>query len=126
MRSFRLLSERLAIVRLPPPSLQPGWPSGSLVSVTRTPAELSIVCAESSVPSSIASDGGWRGLCLEGTFDLDQTGIAAEFTRVLAEAEVAVFIIATHDTDYVLVRESRLEAAVASLRAAGYAIHDGN
>jgi len=124
MRSFRLLSERFAIVRLDPASPQPAWPSGSFVSVTRTPAELSIVCDQASVPQSVSSDGGWRGLQLEGIFDLDQTGVAADFTRVLAEADVAVFVIATYDTDYVLVRDSKLEAAVAALRTAGYQVRD--
>lgn len=124
MRAFRLLPERFAIVRLEPHAPQPTWPSGSLVSITRTSWELSIVCDEASVPLKTASDRGWRALQLEGTIDLDQTGIAAVFTRLLADAGVAVFLIATFDTDYVLIRESRLEAAVAALRAGGYEIHD--
>ena len=124
MRSFRLLAERLAIVRLDASSPAPTWPAGPFVSVTRTSAELSIVCDEGSVPPAIASEGGWRALQLEGVFDLDETGIAAHFAGVLATSGVAVFIIATHDTDYVLVREARLAEALSALRAAGYRIRD--
>ncbi len=124
MRHFRILTEPLAIVRLEPASPQPSWPSGPFVSVTRTESELSIVCDQSAVPQSLVAERGWRGLQLEGTFDLDQTGIAAGFTSVLAAAEIAVFVIATHDTDYILVRESRLPAAVDALRKAGYGIRD--
>ena len=124
MRSFRLLAERLAIVRLAPAWPPPAWPAGPFLSITRTAAELSIVCDESCVPPDLASDGGWKALQLEGVFDLDETGIAADFTQVLAKAEVAVFLIATHDTDYVLVREARLSQAISALRAAGYRISE--
>ncbi|MEO6259224.1 MAG: ACT domain-containing protein [Thermoanaerobaculia bacterium] len=124
MRHFRVLADPLAIVRLEPASPQPSWATGQFVSVTRTESELSIVCDQSAVPQSLVAERGWRGLQLEGTFDLDQTGIAAGFTGVLAAAEIAVFVLATHDTDYVLVRESRLPAAVTALRNAGYGIRD--
>lgn len=126
MRTFRLLAGRLAIVRLPGSSSQPPWPEGSFLSVTRTPTELSIVCDERAVPADLPSDRGWNALQLQGVFDLDQTGIAAEFTGVLARASVAVFVISTYDTDYVLVRETSLETAILALRTAGYGIQEAD
>jgi hypothetical protein len=35
---------------------------------------------------------------------------------------VAIFAVATYDTDYVLVRDDRLADAVAALRAAGHRV----
>ena len=100
----------------------PSWPRGEFVSITRTSDELSIVCLQDAVPRNLHADRGWRCLAVQGPFALDQTGIAAEFTRVLAAAEVNVFVIATFDTDYVLVPDRLIERAVASLRAASHIV----
>jgi hypothetical protein len=40
----------------------------------------------------------------------------------LSEAEIGVFAVSTYDTDYVLVKESSLNAAVAALAEAGHNI----
>jgi len=119
--AFTLIDGHYAIVRLPPDEAIPPWAHGAFVSITRTSDELSIVCNEGSVPDVVA-DRGWRCLKLAGPFPLDQTGIAAAFTRVLAGAGIAVFVIATYDTDYVLVRDAALEQASKALRAAGYIV----
>ena len=73
-------------------------------------------------PRGTEAERGWRCLALEGPFALEQTGIAAEFTRVLAAASVPLFVIATFDTDTVLVPDKLLERAVSSLRAAGHTV----
>ena len=120
--TFRLLPEDFAIARLDAGAPAPAWPRGDLVSVTRTPDELSIVCRADAVPSTVRADRGWRCLALRGPFALDETGVAAEFTRVLAAAGVSVFVVATFDTDYVLVPDRLIERAVAALRAASHAV----
>jgi hypothetical protein len=120
--TFTLLPEIHAIARLDAAAPVPSWPTGDFVSITRTRDELSIVCRENAVPRTVRADRGWRCLALAGPFALDQTGIAAEFTRVLAAAGVAVFVIATFDTDYVLVPDRMIERAVAALRAAGHTV----
>ena len=40
----------------------------------------------------------------------------------LANAGIPIFAISTYDTDYVLVREPQLDAALAALRAAGHTV----
>jgi hypothetical protein len=120
--SFKLLPARYAITRLGPSDPVPSWPRGDFVSVTRTPDELSIVCSEEAVPGNARADRGWRCLALQGPFALDQTGVAAEFTTVLAAAGVSVFVVATFDTDYVLVPDRLLERGVSALRAAGHVV----
>ena len=120
--TFTLLPHRYAIARLAATGAIPGWAAGDFVSITRTPDALSIVCRDDAVPRSARADRGWRCLALQGPFALDQTGIAAEFTRVLAAANVSVFVIAAFDTDYVLVPDRSIERAVAALRAAGHIV----
>ena len=119
--TFTIVDGRYAIVRLDADDAIPHWARGAFVSITRTSDELSIVCEEGNVPDVVA-DRGWRCLKLAGPMPLDQTGVAAAFTRVLADARVALFVISTHDTDYVLVRDAALDDASAALRAAGYIV----
>jgi hypothetical protein len=120
--TFTLLADVYAIARLDAAAPMPIWPSGEFVSVTRTRDELSIVCRAYAVPTNVRADRGWRCLKLHGPFALDQTGVAAEFTRVLAAAGVSVFVVATFDTDYVLVPDRAVARAVAALRAASHAV----
>jgi hypothetical protein len=119
--AFTLIDGHYAIVRLHADEAIPPWAHGNFVSITRTGHELSIVCNEGNVPDVVA-DRGWRCLELAGPMPLDQTGVAAAFTRVLAGAGIALFVISTYDTDYVLVRDAALERAMAALRAAGYTV----
>jgi hypothetical protein len=117
---LREISGGYAIARLDAGDAIPSWARGAFVSITRTHGELSIVCDESAMPEGVAADRGWRCLEIEGPLPLDQIGIAAAVTTVLADAGVSVFPIATYDTDYVLVKEQKLERAVAALRGAGH------
>jgi len=119
--TFTILDGHYAIVRLHADDAIPQWARGAFLSITRTSDELSIVCEEGNVPDVI-SDRGWRCLKLAGPMPLDQTGVAAAFTRALADAGVALFVISTYDTDYVLVRDSALDDAAAALCAAGYSV----
>ncbi len=116
-----LLEPRWAICRLGPDAPIPSWATGGTwLSVTRTADELSIVCEEGRVPPGVTASAGWRCLRLEGPFDLAATGVLASVIDPLAEAGVSVFAMATYDTDYVLVRDEALPAALDALRAAGH------
>jgi hypothetical protein len=77
------------------------------------------------VPGDVQAERGWRALVVAGPLDLALTGILAGIAAALAAADVAIFALATYDTDYVLVRSARLGDAVAALRAAGYDVTEG-
>jgi len=118
-----VLEGMFAVCRLDPVGGIPGWATkGPWFSVTRTEEEMSIVCAESNVPAGVTRAGGWRALKLEGPFDFALTGIVDSVVRPLAEAGVSVFVLATYDTDYVLVGADRVESTAAILRAHGHTI----
>jgi hypothetical protein len=111
---------RLAVCRLAPDAPLPAWPRGIFVSITRTPDELSIVCDEEAVPHDVQAERGWRAVQLEGPIPFETTGVAASLTGALAAKRISVFLISTYDTDWLLVKEASLDAAVAALREAGY------
>lgn len=99
-----------AVCRLEAGAPVPAWAEGTgFSSITRTGDELSIVCPAARVPPNVRADRGWACLRVRGTLDLNQTGIAAALTAPLAEAKVPVLLIATHDTDYLFVREPDLD-----------------
>lgn len=118
--TLRVLPERLAICRLPAEATVPAWARGRFLAVTRTPTELSLVCAQADVPAGQQAERGWVALQVAGPLDFGLTGVLAALAVPLAEAEVSIFAISTYDTDYVLVREAQLATAVAALAAAGH------
>ena len=63
---------------------------------------------------------GWSCLKIAGPLDFSLTGILADISTVLAEAEISIFAISTFDTDYILVKSEKLPYAKAALLASGY------
>lgn len=125
--TFRLsvLSDTFAVCRLNGEETIPHWAyGGEFFSITRTADELSIVCAQANVPADIHEDvkceKGWRSLRIEGTLDFALIGVLASLTTILAQAEVSVFAVSTFDTDYLLIKEDKLERAIEALTAQGH------
>ncbi len=113
---LRVMPGELAVCRLSPDAPRPSWAGGGFVSITRSPGELSVVCAADAVPRDVRAERGWRALVLTGEFDFNLVGVLKQILDPLAEAGVSVFAISTYDTDYVLVRQ--LSDAVAALAGA--------
>jgi len=121
--TLTVFPDRYAICRLGPAEPVPGWANADyFVSVSRTREELSIVCPEINVPGGINAAKGWRVLKCEGPLDYGLTGIVASLANPLADAGVPIFPIATHDTDYVLIKEPQLEIAVNALISYGHVV----
>jgi hypothetical protein len=119
--SLRVLPGELAVCRLPADApIAPLPARAPLVSITRTSDELSIVCRVADAPPAAQVEPGWRALQVAGPLDFALTGILAAIADPLAAAGISLFAVSTYDTDYVLVRETALPAAVAALRAAGH------
>ena len=120
---FALLDGSFAVAQLAPDAPIPSWADRPpFVTITRTHSELSIVCDETAVPDDIRADRNWRALEVLGPFAFDVTGVAAAFTSALATHGISVLVIATFDTDYLLVKSELLERALDALRAAGHRI----
>lgn len=118
-----LLPTRFAVCRLAAEAPAPVWAQrGSFWSVTRTPEELSVVCEESAAPPGARCESGWRGLAVAGPLDFELVGVIASLAGPLAARGVPIFVVSTFDTDYLLVKEARLEEAIAALESAGHAV----
>lgn len=122
--SFKLetISGSYVVCRLPAEAEIPSWATGQLVSITRTADELSIVCSSESAPNDVRRESGWRALRVVGPLHFAMVGVIAGLTAALAAASISVFVISSFDTDYLLVKEERLESAIKSLRAAGHQV----
>jgi uncharacterized protein len=121
-----LVPGSFAICRWPSGDSLPRWVmEGTFFSVTRTPTELSAVCAAAAVPPGVKAEGPWSVLAVRGPLDLNLTGVLAGLATSLAAAGISIFAVSTYDTDYVLVRNHDLDRAVRVLRDAGHHIPQG-
>ena len=78
------------------------------------------MCAETRVPPGVRVERDWVAMKLEGPFPFAMTGVLTSFLQPLAEAVVPIFVVSTFDTDYVLMKRDKLEAAMKALDAAGH------
>ncbi len=120
MFQLQILSRPLTVCKVE--SLA-GFSMSGLYFIGSTDEELSLVCETDRVPSNtLAREDGWRAMRVAGTLDFALTGILSGIAAALAGAKVGIFAVSTYDTDYILVKEERLDRAVEALRSAGYAV----
>ena len=125
--TLSLLDGEFAICRLAASDPLPAWlASGSFLSVTRTAAELSVVCRRELPPPGTRMEAGWCCLRVEGPFPLETTvGVLAALAVPLAEASVSIFVVSTYDTDHLLVPQAQLARASEALTTNGHIVrHD--
>ncbi|HEX7150344.1 MAG TPA: ACT domain-containing protein [Thermoanaerobaculia bacterium] len=115
-----ILPLKLAVSRLDPRSPLPHWATGEFVSLTRTKDELSVVCDDAAVPPGVHAERDWGCFRVEGPIPFEVTGVASALTAPLAAAGISVFLIATYDTDYLLVKSEAFDRATLALRGAGH------
>lgn len=110
--TLHILENRLAVCRLEPESPMPDWALHSpFFSLTKTEDEISIICNEDSVPEDAQTEGGWRAFKVQGPLEFSQTGILSSLASPLAIADISIFALSTFETDYLLVKEDKLEKA---------------
>lgn len=116
------LDKDLMVCRLDKDAGVPEWATGEeLLSITRTPDELSIICRERNIVE-VKCEHGWKGLRVKGPLDFALTGILVSLARPLAEHGISIFVISTYDTDYLLVKGKDMEKAIKVLVAEGYTV----
>ena len=118
-----LLKDKYGICTLSSTDQIPEWAlKASLVSITRTKKELTIVCRQDVIPSQCQCDLNWRCFKVDGSFDLNQIGVISSISLPLAEAEISIYVISTYDTDYFLVQSEKVEQTVSILSGCGHSI----
>ena len=113
---LRATGWQLAVCRFPADAPPPSWlfhAEAEFYSLTRTPNELSVVCAEDDLPPSVDErvEHGWRAFAVEGPLPFSMTGVVSGLTSPLAAAGIPVFVVSTYDTDYLLVKAADFERA---------------
>ena len=92
--------------------------------LSSTDEELSLVCESLNrelIKDSVQkSELNWRSIKVEGPLDFEMTGVIAALSQELAKAEIPIFVVSTFDTDYVLIKERNLAAALVVLKKGGY------
>jgi len=126
---LRLLELSISVHRAPQMSTIPtALSQEEFWIVSRTPGELTVVC-ESSVElgqeqsrSEWKCESGWCAFQVEGFLDFSLMGILAGLTSTLAEAEISVYAVSTFNTDYILVKDNKVELATQALKGRGYKV----
>lgn len=121
--TFILADGVFSLCRLAPEDAIPSWAlSSDFYTISKTNDELSVVCESQYVPAGIKQDGNWRLLKIAAVLDLSLTGITAKFSTALANAGVNLCVIATYETDYILVKQEKLQTAITALQDAGFIV----
>lgn len=114
--SLRVLDETFAVCQVKTVSTE--LLKQPFVFIGKTDDELSLVCQEDCVPDDfLAIERGWRGVKIEGVLDFSLVGILAGISNILAEHHISLFAISTFNTDYILIKEEKLQQTVAILGA---------
>ena len=117
---MKLLERGYGVCRLSIEDEIPKWAFQSDVySITKTHDELSIVCKEEYIPEGIECEKEWRVLKVQGPLDFSLIGILSTISGVLAQHKISIFAISTYDTDYILVKDDKINEAIEALKAIG-------
>jgi uncharacterized protein len=117
-----LLSGTFAICRFAPDTAVPpwAWHDRTLLTITYTADELSLVCSSVNVPADVPCERPWSALKVEGPLDFALTGILSALVAPLAQAVIPIFAISTFNTDYLLIKESDMARACQVLEEFGH------
>lgn len=122
---LRLMPGEYAVWRLPPDAPLPSTETADFLSITRTADELSMVSSVADVPAGAPAETGWRCLGVVGPLAFELTGILASLSVPLARSEIAIFVVSTYDTDYLMVKSHDLDRACGALREDGHVVEMG-
>jgi hypothetical protein len=94
-------------------------PAGPPVALIVGHGEITLIGPEDLVDSVgrgiTAISRGWRLLTLDTVFPLDTVGVLRVVSTVLAEVEIPVMVLSSHDTDHFLVPGALVGRALAAI-----------
>ena len=123
--NLKLLPEKFGILKLTRPQDFPTWLGQAKVFfVAQTEDEYSIMCPQDAIPAGIDYSADYRCFRADGDLDFDEVGVVARLSKPLADAGLSLFLVSTHDRDYVFVAEADLAQAQAIYRNNGVNIRD--
>ena len=118
---INVYQDAFSICKVPDPSVIDL--SQEMVFVGKTKSEISYICKSDLISfPCLGREDGFRVLGIEGTLDFSLVGILSRIATILAEQQISIVAVSTFDTDYILVRNERLEDAINALRLADYQV----
>jgi hypothetical protein len=120
---LRLLAERFGVMKLTPPQVFPAWlTQAALFFVAQTEDEYSIMCPQIHIPVGVDYTANYRCFRVDGELAFDEIGVVARVSNPLADAGLSLFLMSTHDRDYVLVQQTNLDTAITLYKSAGFVV----
>lgn len=113
---------RLTVAQTNDPDLIKNAQKSGFFAHIVTSEETTLICDATLIPPSVKQESDWSALKVDGVLDFNLVGIIAGISAVLTKAGISIFVVSTFNTDYILVRDSQIEAATTSLSEAGYNI----
>ena len=121
--TMKLMKGLYGVCRLNRDEAIPEWVfQSSFYSITKTLDELSVVCSQDNIPDEIKCEKDWRILRVEGPLDFSLIGILSSISTTLANKGISIFVISTYDTDYIFVKDKKVDMAIDALLAEKYEI----
>ena len=96
--------------------------NNDFVSVTKTKNEISVVAITGLFEHFIRKEDNWKILKIDGMLDFTLIGIISKISTILANNGISVFVISTYNTDYIMVKEDKLEETIKVLEKNKYKI----
>jgi hypothetical protein len=91
-------------------------------AIIRTEESITIVCNQKFIIDPVECEKNWRCLEIEGPFKFSEIGIISEICGPLAHAKIPVYVISAFETDYLLIKDAFLKAALATLKDSGHQV----
>ena len=88
--------------------------------IGKTDKELSIVCESNILLNTEKSNSDWCIIKISGKLDFSMVGILAEISNALKNAGISLIALSTYDTDYIMLKKSKLIIAKDALEKIGY------
>lgn len=120
---LRLLPDHFGVMKLTPPQVFPAWlTQAAIFFVAQTQDEYSIMCPQIHIPPGVDYAADYRCFRVDGDLAFDEIGVVARVSKPLADAGLSLFLMSTHDRDYVLLRQTDLDTAITVYKAAGFMV----
>lgn len=120
---LRLLPPTFGILKLAPSDTVPAWAtSADYFFIAKTEDELSIMCPQRVIPADVTYSADWRCFRVDGDLEFDEIGVVARVSKPLADAGMSLFLVSTHDRDYVFVAQPDLDRAIKIYQSAGFTV----
>jgi hypothetical protein len=84
-------------------------------TISKTASELSLILPSNYTlpdPQPNKTEDGWRMFQVDAQMDFGLVGILARIVSPLKDEKIPVFVVSTYDTDYVMVKDDKLEGAI--------------